>query len=99
MQVGRKWPGSAPGHEWTKADDVVEVDDDLGQELVAIPDGGFYEVLPAASARDDPPESEPTAGGTPASDEAEGDQEEVPEEPKRRPGRPRKPKPEDEVSE
>lgn len=48
MQVGRKWPGSAPGHEWKKPDDVVEVDDALGQELVAIPGGGFYEVIPDA---------------------------------------------------
>ncbi|MEV8523135.1 hypothetical protein AB0451_03105 [Streptomyces sp. NPDC052000] len=102
MQVGRKWPGSAPGHEWKKAGDVVEVDDDLGQELVAIPDGGFYEVVPtAAEDHVDSPEPEhgEAADENPAPDEAEGDQEVAPEEPKRRPGRPRKPKPEAEISE
>lgn len=54
MLVGRKWPGNAPGHEWKKAGDVLEVDDRLGQELVAIPGGGFYEVIP------DPVQSAPT---------------------------------------
>jgi hypothetical protein len=40
-------PGSAPGgHTWTSPDDVVEVDDDFGLTLLAIPDAGFCEVAP-----------------------------------------------------
>ncbi|MBX7464967.1 hypothetical protein K1Y80_02575 [Streptomyces sp. MAG02] len=100
MKVGRKWPGSAPGHEWKKADDVVEVDDRLGQELVAIPGGGFYEVVPTSSdVRGKDPEPDPSAKDTPAPDEDSNDAELKADEPKRRPGRPRKPKPEDEVTE
>lgn len=99
MRVGRKWPGSAPGHEWKKPGDVVEVDDGLGQELVAIPNGGFYEVVPTADADqvDSPePEHGKADDETPATDAGP---DEAPEEPKRRPGRPRKPKPEAEISE
>lgn len=104
MRVGRKWPGSAPGHEWKKPGDVVEVDDGLGQELVAIPNGGFYEVVPTAEAdQDDSPKPKPEHGKaddeTPATDGADAEPDEAPEEPKRRPGRPRKPKPEAEISE
>ncbi|MEV5944443.1 hypothetical protein [Streptomyces sp. NPDC051994] len=89
MQLGRKWPGSAPGHEWKQADDVVEVDDQLGLELLAIPNGGFYEVTPKPEAGDEP---EPEPDTAP-------DSEDTPEQPKRRPGRPRKSPPEAEVSE
>lgn len=74
MHVGRQWPGSAPGHEWKKAGDVVEVDDALGQELVAIPGGGFYEVTPDAEV------AEPAAEKTDDSEVAE-----APTAPKRRP--------------
>lgn len=74
MQVGRKWPGSAPGHEWKKAGDVVEVDDALGQELVAIPGGGFYEVIPDVEVAE------------PAADKADDSEVvEAPAVPKRRP--------------
>lgn len=36
-------PGGAPGYEWKKAGDVVDVPEDLAAELLAIPDGGFSE--------------------------------------------------------
>ncbi|MEE6264876.1 hypothetical protein V2E29_04345 [Streptomyces diastatochromogenes] len=43
-------PGGAPGgYEWNSDQDVVEVPDDLGVELVAVPDAGFAEVAPPAA--------------------------------------------------
>lgn len=33
--------GSAPGFTWQKAGDVLEVPDELGERLLAIPRGGF----------------------------------------------------------
>lgn len=44
MWVRKEKAGSAPGHTWEHDGDVLEVDDDLGHELVAIPTGGFSEV-------------------------------------------------------
>jgi hypothetical protein len=40
--------GSCPGHTWDSDGAVVEVDDALAVELLAIPDGGFSEVAPSA---------------------------------------------------
>ncbi|WP_438489577.1 hypothetical protein [Streptomyces sp. S186] len=62
-------PGGAPGgYEWNSDQDVVEVPDDLGAELVAVPDAGFVEVArPAAgSAKRDKP-----AAGDPADSSSE----------------------------
>ena len=46
MWLRKDQAGSAPGHTWDKDGDVLEVDDALGAELLAIPGGGFTEVAP-----------------------------------------------------
>ncbi|MDJ0342288.1 hypothetical protein QMK19_03680 [Streptomyces sp. H10-C2] len=52
-------PGAAPGGlVWTTPDDVVEVDDGLGVELLSIPGAGFSEA-PAPAAE---PEAGPSIG-------------------------------------
>lgn len=51
LRKTRLLPGGAPGGlVWKSDQDVVEVDGDLGLELVAIPDAGFVEVEPPAKA-------------------------------------------------
>lgn len=65
MWVRKNEPGSAPGHTWENAGDVLEVADDLGMDLVVIPNGGFTEV-PAPA--EDPAEPEPATGPDPAAD-------------------------------
>lgn len=62
-------PGGAPGGlEWKSDQDVVEVDDEIGLELIAIPDAGFSEAAPPASsgANQDKP-----AAGAPADSSSE----------------------------
>ena len=80
LRKTRLLPGGAPGgFVWETDQDVVEVPDDLGLELVAIPDAGFVEVQPPAAA--DREKDEPGSN----KDEAEASE---PAAPKR--GRPRK---------
>lgn len=56
MLLGKKLAGSAPGHTWENDGDVIDVDDVLALELIAIPGGGFYE---ARAAEPDAGEAEP----------------------------------------
>jgi len=57
VQVSKTQAGSDSfGHVWATDGAVVEVDEDEARALVAIPDGGFAVVEPAA---DEPPASEP----------------------------------------
>jgi hypothetical protein len=60
LRKTRLLPGGAPGgFVWETDQDVVEVPDDLGLELVAIPDAGFSEVAaPTADAKKDKPADE-----------------------------------------
>lgn len=79
-----KVPGSAPGGlTWNTLDDVVEVDDELGLELLAIPGAGFEEA-PAPARK--PVVEAPTTDAAAAPADAEVV--EAPAAPKR--GRPRK---------
>lgn len=59
MFVRKAQAGSAPGHTWEKDGDVLEVDDDLAWDLLAIPNGGFTEA--DAPAAEPEPEPEPPA--------------------------------------
>lgn len=81
MFLRKDQAGSAPGHTWEKPGDVVEVDDELAYQLLAIPYGGFSEAEPPAPEPDPDPESDP---------EPEPDDED--ETPKRKGGRPRLPR-------
>lgn len=64
LRKTRLLPGGAPGgFVWETDQDVVEVPDDLGLDLVAIPDAGFVEAQPPADT--DSKKDEPT-GETPA---------------------------------
>ncbi|MEV5944414.1 hypothetical protein [Streptomyces sp. NPDC051994] len=57
LRKTRLIPGSAPGgFEWNAPDDVVEVPDDLGLDLVEIPGAGFEEVPPPA-VKDEAPDA------------------------------------------
>ena len=44
MYLRKAQAGSAPGHHWETDGAIREVDDDLGYQLLAIPNGGFSEV-------------------------------------------------------
>ncbi|RCH70442.1 hypothetical protein DT019_02855 [Streptomyces sp. SDr-06] len=92
-------PGTAPGDlVWNTDQDVVEVPDDLGLDLMAIPDAGFVEAeAPAASggkqdgaAAEAPAEviEAPADDGETAAAEADAEVVEAPARTKR--GRPRK---------
>lgn len=63
LRKTRLLPGGAPGgYTWDTDQDVVEVPDDLGADLVAIPDAGFVEVQPPAGAdstKDEPADETP----------------------------------------
>lgn len=70
--------------EWGSNGDVIEVPDDLGESLLAIPGGGFSEADPPKKAA--AKVTEP--GDELASDDSDGEQAE--QTARRRPGRPRK---------
>lgn len=63
LRKTRLLPGGAPGgFVWETDQDVVEVPDDLGLDLVTIPDAGFVEAQPPASAnskKDEPADETP----------------------------------------
>jgi hypothetical protein len=85
MFLRKDQAGSAPGHTWENAGDVIEVDDELAWQLLAIPGGGFAEV-PA-------PEPAPVVDEPPADEEPEPETDSDEEEaPKRKGGRPRLPR-------
>lgn len=55
LRKTRLIPGSAPGgYQWNTTEDVVEVSDDLGLDLVGIPGAGFEEV-PSPATKDGVP--------------------------------------------
>ncbi len=88
MYLRKAQAGSAPGHQWTHDGEVIEVDDDLAQVLLAIPTGGFSEAAPPQEAPVEPepdpePEKEPEAAPEPSEDEE-------PPKPKNKGGRPKK---------
>lgn len=56
MWLRKEKAGNAPGYTWENDGDVLEVPDELGLDLVAIPDGGFSEAAPP----DDVPEPAPS---------------------------------------
>lgn len=63
LRKTRLLPGGAPGgFVWETGEDVVEVPDNLGLDLVAIPDAGFVEVQPPASGKKDKTEQDKPAG-------------------------------------
>lgn len=77
-------PAAAPGgYTWETIDDVVEVPDELGLDLLNIPGAAFAEV-PAPAGK---PESV-TGTGEPSSPQVDAEVVEAPTTPKR--GRPRK---------
>lgn len=99
LRKTRLLPGGAPGgFVWETDQDVVEVPDDLGLDLVAIPDAGFVEAQPPASTdskKNEPVGEDPAEVVEAPSDDAEtaaaqADDKvvEAPTTPKR--GRPRK---------
>ncbi|MFF4403834.1 hypothetical protein [Streptomyces sp. NPDC001404] len=50
LRKTRLIPGSAPGgYQWNTPEDIVEVPDELGLDLVEIPGAGFEEVPPPAT--------------------------------------------------
>lgn len=57
MWLRKEKAGGAPGVTWEADGDVREVDDELGQDLLAIPAGGFTEVS-APDPDDDPDDDE-----------------------------------------
>lgn len=86
MYLRKERAGSAPGHEWPHDGAVIEVRDDLAEQLIRIPGGGFS-VAPAPTAEDEPVET------TEEFDEQFDAGEPVePEEPKKSPGRPKLPR-------
>ncbi len=55
LRKTRLIPGSAPGgYQWNTPEDIVEVPDGLGPDLVEIPGAGFEEV-PPPTAKDEAP--------------------------------------------
>lgn len=56
MFLRKDQAGSAPGHTWEKPGDVVEVDDELAYQLLAIPYGGFSESEPPEPESDPEPD-------------------------------------------
>lgn len=84
MYLRKAQAGGAPGHQWEHDGQVIEVDDDLAWELLAIPNGGFSEAEPPQDEPAEPePEKEPEESPEPPEDEE-------PPKPKRGPGRPKK---------
>ena len=75
MYLKKAQAGNAPGYEWTEDGQVIEVDDELAEQLLRIPEGGFSEALPTEP--EEPPAPQPAP-------------EEEPTKLKRGPGRPRK---------
>lgn len=73
VSLAKKAPGSALGHTWAKAGDVVEVPESHAAELLAVGHAGFY----VSHAPAPEPESAPE-------DEAPQDSEEFSEESPRR---------------
>lgn len=60
MYLRKAQAGSAPGHHWEMDGSVLEVDDDLAYELLAIPGGGFSEAEPARDEEgEDAPKKKP----------------------------------------
>lgn len=57
LRKTRNVPGAAPGgYTWGSAEDVVEVPDPLGADLLAIPGAGFTEAAaPGTTALSGPP--------------------------------------------
>lgn len=82
MYLRKAQAGNIPGHQWEHDGQVIEVDDELAWDLLAIPDGGFSEAQPP---KEEPLDPEPDAE-TPS----EPVEDEEPAKPKRGPGRPKK---------
>lgn len=71
MFVRKNLPGGASGgYTWDKPGAVLEIPDWLGEELLAIPNGGFTEVFPEP---DPEPEPEETAPDQDSDEAQEGD--------------------------
>lgn len=80
MYLRKDNAGSAPGYEWPHDGAVIEVDDELAEQLLAIPNGGFHAAeAPPAEAKAVETKEEP------------GEEVET-EEPKKSPGRPKLPR-------
>lgn len=58
MWLRKEKAGNAPGYTWENDGDVLEVPDELGLDLVAIPDGGFSEAAPPDDVPDPAPSEE-----------------------------------------
>lgn len=80
MYLRKDRAGNAPGYEWPHDGAVIEVDDELAQQLLAMPDGGFH-VAEAPTVETKTVETK---------EEPKGEVE--PEEPKKSPGRPKLPR-------
>lgn len=82
MYLRKAQAGSAPGYQWERDGQVIEVDDELAWDLLAIPNGGFSEA--------DAPKTEPVAEDPEPETAPESPSDEEPSKPKRGPGRPKK---------
>ena len=49
MFLRKAQAGSAPGYTWEGGGQVIEVEDELAYQLLAMPDGGFSQATPSAS--------------------------------------------------
>lgn len=84
MYVRKEQAGSAPGHTWEEDGQVIEVDDELAEQLLAIPNGGFSEAAP--------PPAEPEKKEEPGEESGEEEPEEDETSTKKKGGRPRLPR-------
>lgn len=66
MYLKKAQAGSAPGYTWERDGQIIEVEDELAAQLLAIPYGGFSEAAPP-TVEEDPEETPATKkkGGRP----------------------------------
>lgn len=86
MYIKKARAGSVPGYTWDKDGAVVEVHDELAEELLMIPHGGFT----VAAAPQEQPEKEDIHEVAEEPDAV--DEEETSPEPKKTGGRPKLPR-------
>lgn len=91
MYIRKARAGSVTGHTWSRDGEVLEIEDDLAEQLLLMPHGGFS----IAEAPEPPPAAQPEEKPEPEEDEPEPEQEQEEEggqEQKKSPGRPKLPR-------
>lgn len=59
VYIRKAQAGSAPGYIWTSDGQIIEVDDNLGLQLLAIPGGGFTQAFAPPAMNETPENDEP----------------------------------------